>query len=144
MSVVTPESRFDSRLPSTVSASSSIIIIIIIITLIILKIIIWLGETVIVSHLKNAIQTLKCEPCQLNKSSTPFLTAVFHLTQPRPHDWKRKHGRCLVFNRYAPDRVNFRIVQRSRKRIPWRIGIGVNSPRTFRLSSNLWNWHRPF
>ena len=39
--------------------------------------------------LQNVIQTQKCEPCQLNKlTSPPFLQEAFHLTQPHPDDPK--------------------------------------------------------
>ena len=47
--------------------------------------------------LQNVIQTQKCEPCQLNIPTTPFLAGGFppdkaSSTRPR----KRKHGRSLT------------------------------------------------
>ena len=68
---------------------------------IIIIIIIWFGDTVTVTHLTNVIQTRKCEPCQLNKLTTPFPAGGFppdtaSSTRPKAQSWPQ-------FNRHALD-----------------------------------------
>ena len=72
--------------------------------IIIIIIIIWFGDTVTVSPLRtlqNVIQTQKCEPCQLNIPTTPFLAGGFppdtaSSTRPEAQAWPQ-------FNRHALD-----------------------------------------
>ena len=58
---------------------------------IIIILIIWFGDTVTMSHLTKCNTNSKVQ-VMLTNYPHPFLQGAFHLTKPRPHVWKRKHG----------------------------------------------------
>ena len=65
------------------------------------KIITWFGSLSPGRTLQNVIQTQKCEPCQLNKPTTPFPAERFppdtaSPTRPKAQSWPQ-------FNRHALD-----------------------------------------
>ena len=64
--------------------------------LLIIIVIIWFGDTVVVTHLTKCNTNSKVRAiCRLNKPH-PFLRGAFHPTQPHPHARKREHGRRLT------------------------------------------------
>ena len=76
----------------------------------IIIIIIWSGDTVTVTHLQNVIQTQKCEPCQLNKPTTPFPAGGL------PPDMERLEGDQNFVHVFRKNRRRSQTSGKSRRR----------------------------